>query len=102
LLGLHVVRAGALHIALLMSVLAIPISLAMAILPGPSGMAFIAPVVLAMLSPVHASIFAEAGVKAKAENRAAVIKILIGTSLKCNQRGAGYRNTHSPANTFPR
>jgi hypothetical protein len=30
-----------------------------------------------------------------------VIRILIGTSLKCNQRGAGYRNTHSPANTFP-
>ena len=64
---------------LLISVLAMPISLPMPILPGPSGMFAIMVVVLAMFSPVQAIIAAEAGVNAKAENIAAVIKILIST-----------------------
>ena len=64
---------------LLISVLAMPISLPMPILPGPSGMLTIMVVVLAMFSPVQAIIAAEAGVNAKAENIAAVIKILIST-----------------------
>src|SRR6266704_2331814 len=62
---------------LLISVLAMPISLPMPILPGPSGMAVIMVVVLAMFSPVQAIIAAEAGVNAKAESIAVVIKILI-------------------------
>src|ERR1700682_5220600 len=64
---------------LLISVLAMPISLPMLILPGPSGMLTIIVVVLAMFSPVQAIMAAEAGVNAKAENIAAVIKILIST-----------------------
>ena len=64
---------------LLISVLAMPISLPMPILPGPSGMPVIMVVVLAMLSPVQAIIAAEAGVNARAENIAVVIKILIRT-----------------------
>jgi hypothetical protein len=64
---------------LLISVLAMPISLPMPILPGPSGMAVIMVVVLAMFSPVQAIIAAEAGVNAKAENIAVVIKSLIRT-----------------------
>src|SRR6202040_3157875 len=64
---------------LLISVLAMPISLPMLILPGPSGMAVIMVVVLAMFSPVQAIIAAEAGVNARAENIAVVIKILIRT-----------------------
>src|SRR3981081_2782352 len=66
---------------LLISVLAMPISLPMAILPGPSAMPVIMVEVLAMFSPEHFIIIAEAGVKAKAENIVAVIKIFIGTSL---------------------
>jgi hypothetical protein len=57
-------------------VLAMPISLAMPILPGPSGMLDIIMPDLAMLSPVHFIIAAEAGVKASAENIAAVIRIV--------------------------
>jgi hypothetical protein len=38
--------------------------------------------ILAMFSPEQAIIFADAGVSAKAENIAAVIKIFIGTSLE--------------------
>src|SRR5712671_4572585 len=64
---------------LLISVLAMPISLPMPILPGPSGMPVIMVVVLAMFSPVQAIIAAEAGVNAKAESIAVVIKILIST-----------------------
>src|SRR5258708_17268010 len=64
---------------LLISVLAMPISLPMPILPGPSGMPVIMVVVLAMFSPVQAIIAAEAGVNAKAESIAVVIKILIRT-----------------------
>jgi len=57
---------------------------------------------LAMLSAVHVIIIAEAGVKAKAENRPAAIKIfVIGTSLGKSQRIAGFRNTHPLPNTFP-
>jgi|ERR1700682_3335849 hypothetical protein len=69
---------------LLISVLAIPISFPIAILPGPSGMVVIAALVLAMFSPVHAVafVFAEAGVKARAENIAAMIKTFNGTSLR--------------------
>src|SRR5258708_2388783 len=67
---------------LLISVFAMPISLDMAILPGLSGMLPIAVVLFAMFSPVHAIIIAEAGVKAKAENIAAVIKIFIGNLAK--------------------
>src|SRR5882724_175806 len=62
---------------LLISILAMPISLPMPILPGPSGMPVIMVVVLAMFSPVQAIIAAEAGVNAKAESIAVVIKILI-------------------------
>jgi hypothetical protein len=51
------------------------------VLAGPSAIVVIIIFVLAMLSPVQAIISAEAGVSAKAENMAAVIKILfIGTS----------------------
>ena len=64
---------------LLISVLAMPISLPMPILPGPSGMLVIMVVVLAMFSPVQAIIAAEAGVNARAEHIAVVIKILIRT-----------------------
>src|SRR5882672_1371007 len=64
---------------LLISVLAMPISLPMPILPGPSAMPVIMVVVLAMFSPVQAIIAAEAGVNARAENIAVVIKILIRT-----------------------
>src|SRR5882762_8364024 len=64
---------------LLISVLAMPISLPMPILPGPSGMSAIMVVVLAMFSPVQAIIAAEAGANAKAESIAVVIKILIST-----------------------
>jgi len=69
---------------LLISVLTFPISLDMAILPGPSGMVDIAALVLAMFSPEHAVavafgfVFAKAGVKARAKEAAAMIKILIG------------------------
>src|SRR5258707_11589210 len=73
---------------LLISVLTIPNSLDMAILPGLSGMVVIAALVLAKFSPEHAAalVFAEAGVKARAENTAA------RTSLrKKHQRSAGYR-----------
>src|SRR5467141_1551651 len=58
---------------LLISVLPMPIS------PGPSAMPVIMVVVLAMFSPVQAIIAAEAGVNARAENIAVVIKILIRT-----------------------
>jgi hypothetical protein len=61
---------------LLISVFAIPISLPMLILPEPSGIVAIMVVVLAMFSPVQAVIAAEAGVNARAENMAAVIKNL--------------------------
>jgi hypothetical protein len=61
---------------LLISVFAMPISLPMLILPGPSGIVVIMVVVLAMFSPVQAIIAAEAGVNARAENMAAVIKNL--------------------------
>jgi hypothetical protein len=69
---------------LLISVLTIPISLSIAILPRPYGMVIIVVLVLVMFSPVHAValVFAETGVKARAENTAAMIKILIGPPLK--------------------
>src|SRR6266478_429312 len=68
---------------LLISMLAMPISLPMPVLVGPSAIVVIIIFVLAMLSPVQAIISAEAGVNAKAENMAAVIKIFfIGTSLE--------------------
>jgi hypothetical protein len=80
-LDLHVVRASTRMLPLLISVLTIPISLDMAILPGLSGMFAIVALVLAMFSPEHAVaalVFAEAGVKARAENTAAMIRIFIG------------------------
>jgi hypothetical protein len=55
-----------------------------------------------MFSPVQAIIAAEAGVKARAENMAAVIKILISISLENSQHIAGRRNTLSPPTAFPR
>src|ERR1700686_3621609 len=68
---------------LLISILAMPISLPMPVLAGPSAIVAIIIFDLAMLSPVQAIISAEAGVNAKAENMAAVIKIFfIGTSLE--------------------
>jgi hypothetical protein len=67
---------------LLISVLAMATSLFKAILPGLSGMPAIAVMLLAMFSPVQAIIFADAGVNARAEKRAAVINVLIGTSSK--------------------
>src|SRR5450432_430132 len=68
---------------LLISMLAMPISLPMPILAGPSAMVVIIIFVLVMLSPLHAIMAAEAGVNARAENMAAVIKIFfIGTSLE--------------------
>jgi hypothetical protein len=57
-----------------MSVLAMPISLLAAILPGDSGMLVIMVVDFIMLSPVQAIMAAEAGDNAKAENIAAEIK----------------------------
>src|ERR1700733_3034506 len=60
---------------LLISLLARPISLFTPILAGPSTIRYMAAVVLAMLSEVQAIMAAEAGVKASAENTAAVIKI---------------------------
>src|ERR1700710_2679893 len=79
---------------LLMSILAMPISLFMAILPGLSAMPIIMVLDLAMLSPVQAIIFADAGVSARTENMAAVIKIFfMRTSLKQNQPVAGTRGT---------
>jgi hypothetical protein len=65
---------------LLISVLTIPISLFMAIVPWVYGLVCIAALVLAMSSPEQAAafVFAEAGVRARAENTAAVIKIFIG------------------------
>jgi hypothetical protein len=53
-----------------------------------------------MFSPVQAIIAAEAGVKARAENVAAVIKILISISLENSQHIAGRRNTLSPPTRF--
>jgi len=61
----------------LMSVLAMPISLVAAILPGESGMVIIIMVDLLMLSPVQAIMAAEAGDKANAESIAAEIKIFM-------------------------
>jgi hypothetical protein len=65
---------------LLISVLTMPISLFTAIVPWLYGLVCIAALVLAMFSPEHAValVFAEAGVKARAENTAAMIKIFIG------------------------
>jgi hypothetical protein len=52
----------------------------MAIVPWVYGLVCIAALVLAMSSPEQAAafVFAEAGVRARAENTAAVIKIFIG------------------------
>ena len=58
------------------SMLAIPISLPMAILPGPSCMDCIMVVVLAIFSEVHFIISAEAGTDRNAE-RAANMNILV-------------------------
>jgi hypothetical protein len=85
---------------LLMSALAMPISLSAARLPGVSGMVFIMAEDLAMLSEVHFIIAAEAGVMAKAESMAAAINIL-NLAWEENQRLAGYRDTHCLPNTFP-
>src|SRR5437879_2278075 len=69
---------------LLISVLTMPISLFTAIVPWLYGMVCIAALVLAMFSPEHAVavafgfVFAKAGVKARAKEAAAMIKILIG------------------------
>jgi hypothetical protein len=62
---------------MLMSVLAMPISLLAAILPGDSGMVIIMLVDFIMLSEVHFIIAAEAGETAKAETTAAASKNLI-------------------------
>src|ERR1700681_3186063 len=68
---------------LLISMLAMPISLTMPVLAEPSAIVVIIIFILAMLSPAQAIISAEAGVNAKAENMAAEIKIFfIGTSLE--------------------
>ena len=56
------------------AMLAMPISLLAAILPGDSGMPVIMVVDFIMLSPVQAIMAAEAGDSAKAENIAAEIK----------------------------
>src|ERR1700761_6709462 len=61
---------------LLISVLAMPISLLMPILDGPSGMVAIIDEVFAIFSPVQDIMAAEAGAAAAIENNAAVIKIL--------------------------
>jgi hypothetical protein len=81
---------------LLISVLTIPISLDIAILPGLSGMFAIAALVLAMFSPEHAVaalVFAEAGVRARAENTAAMIKIFHRTSLGMKSAQCWQSNT---------
>src|SRR6266567_5203177 len=72
---------------LLISALAMLISFAMAILPGPSGIAVMAAVDLAMFSPVQAIIFAEAGVKANPVRAAAMINRFIGKVLPWNATG---------------
>ena len=67
---------------LLISVLAAANSLFMPHFAGPSIMPVIPMLVFIMLSPEQAIIFAEAGVKAKAENMAVIVKIFfIGSSL---------------------
>src|SRR5256885_10027653 len=65
---------------LLISVLTIPISLSMAIRPGPYGIVAIPALVLALFSSEHAVtvafafVFAAAGVRARAKEAAAMIK----------------------------
>jgi hypothetical protein len=63
---------------LLISPLALLMLLAIAALPGPSGIVFIEAVDLAMFSVVQAIGLAEAGAKARAENAAARINRCIG------------------------
>src|ERR1700743_2807388 len=88
---------------LLISVLAMPISLPMPVLAGPSTMVAIIMLVLAILSPEQLIMLAEAGVKASAENIAAVIKIFIeNLPWNENQPFAGNRGTHPPPAMFPR
>jgi hypothetical protein len=57
-----------------------------------------------MFSDVHFIIVADAGDSAKAENIAAVIKIVFikNPPLERNQRAAGFRGTHPPPAMFPR
>src|SRR5437588_3892251 len=87
---------------LLMSVLAMPISLSAALFAGVSGMLFIIAADFARFSDVHFIIAAEAGVKAKAESIAAAINVLIANlAWKANQRIAGFHDTYSPPDTFP-
>src|SRR5438128_8575622 len=87
---------------LLMSVLAMPISLSAALLAGVSGMVIIMAEDLAKFSELHFIIAAEAGVKAKVESMAAAIHILMSDlPLGKNQRSAGYRDTYSLPRTFP-
>jgi hypothetical protein len=66
---------------MLMSVLAMAISLLAAIMPGVAGADIIMVLDFAMFSPEHFIIAAEAGETAKAETTAAAIKNLIQTSL---------------------
>src|SRR5436190_19631094 len=87
---------------LLMSVLAIPISLSAARLAGVSGMLIIMAEDLAKFSEVHFIVAAETGVKANVESTAAAINILISDLvLGKHQRSAGYRDTYSLPRTFP-
>ena len=72
---------------LLMSPLAMAISLPIATLPGLYGIEFIIVVVFSMLSDVHVIIAADAGDKARAENTAAVIKIAFIERLPWNETG---------------
>src|SRR4051794_23152513 len=79
---------------LLMSVLAMAISLLAATLAGVSAVPIIIAVDFIRLSLVHAIMAAEAGEKANATKAAAVSKVFMEKSpwAKRNRRGAGYRN----------
>src|SRR3954468_13341348 len=67
---------------LLISILAIPISLFAATMPDVIGMLCIMVLLLAMFSAVQAIILADAGVKASAENTAAVINTFMGNLVE--------------------